>query len=153
MNHVMRMAAVLTVGAYLCAGCKEDVANAPAPQPATSPATSSAAGGSHAHEGEAVLGTKPAGAYQVKATQTGEYTDGEFDAEITGGPGRPKAVRFWIGPETGGDTARADASSDDGTHWHGHPKVPKTLPQGAQFWVEVEPPTGPAARAGFDLKQ
>ena len=87
----------------------------------------------------------------MKAIQSGAYTDGEFDADITG-PASPKAVRFWIGTESAQGSAKAKASSGTGTRWHGHPQAPKTLPEGSQFWVEVEPPNGQAVRASFDLK-
>ena len=83
----------------------------------------------------------------IKATGGGE---GAFDVVITGG--KPKAVRFWIGTESGEGSVRAKAEEETTDNWHTHAEVPDPLPSGSKFWVEVEPPTGEAFTVSFDPK-
>ena len=135
-------------------GCKDDPAANPnggptPPVPATTPA-----GGGHAKAGtKQSLGTKSAGGYQLEAFQSGPIEEGDVDLVVTGGPGKPKAVRFWVGAESGRGSVKALAEEETPNSWHVHPEVPKPLPPDAKFWAEIEPPTGSKVTAGFDVKR
>lgn len=76
--------------------------------------------------------------------------EGAFDVTITGG--KPKAVRFWVGTEEAKGSVKAKADEETTDTWHTHVEVPDPLPAGSKLWVEVEPPTGAAFTASFDLK-
>jgi hypothetical protein len=76
--------------------------------------------------------------------------EGAFDVIITGG--KPKAVRFWVGSETGEGSVKAKADEETTDNWHTHAEVPDPLPPGSKFWVEVEPQTGQPFKTSFDLK-
>lgn len=83
----------------------------------------------------------------IKASGGGE---GAFDVVITGG--KPKAVRFWIGNESGDGSVKAKAEEETPDNWHTHAEVPEPLPPGSKFWVEVEPPAGETFTVSFDPK-
>jgi hypothetical protein len=99
------------------------------------------------------LGSKSANGYELAAYQSGPIDDGELDLVVTGGAGKPKAVRFWVGVESESDSAKALAGEETSNNWHTHPKIPKPLPADAQFWVEIEPPSGTKFKVAFDVKR
>ena len=68
-------------------------------------------------------------------------------------PGKPKAVRFWVGVESGQGSVKAKAEEETPNNWHVHPEIPNPLPAGSQFWVEIEPPTGEKLKTSFDFKK
>src|SRR5687767_5289001 len=109
MKRSLTPALVLT-GLFTLAGCKEEAANTPAPTPATQAATQPA-GAQHKddeHPNAVVLGTKTVGGLQLKATQDEPIKpggEGAFDLLVTGP--KPKAVRFWVGIESGEGSAKA----------------------------------------------
>jgi hypothetical protein len=139
--------------AVLSAGCKDDEktktggSGAGGPAPA---ATQQAASGEHQR---LPIGETTNSGLKLIATMDEPVKpggEGAFDVVITGG--KPKAVRFWIGSETGEGSVKAKAEEETTDNWHTHAEVPDPLPPGSKFWVEVEPPTGQPFKASFDLK-
>jgi hypothetical protein len=80
--------------------------------------------------------------------------EGAFDLLITGYPagGKPKAVRFWVGVETGEGSAKAKAEEETPDNWHTHTEVPNPIPAGAKFWAEIEPAAGDKFKVSFPMK-
>lgn len=142
--------------AVLSAGCGENSttttggstadSSTPAAAPAPSPGTSE-------HARIPIGETSEAG-LKLVATQDAPVKpggEGAFDVVITGG--KPKAVRFWVGTESGEGSVKAKAEEETTDNWHTHVEVPDPIPSGSKFWVEVDPPTGKSFTASFDLKQ
>lgn len=145
----------------LAGGCKNEEANhghphdgkpaAATTQPgAAVPATSD-------HPNQIVIGETTANGLKFKALQDEPVKpggEGAFDLQITGYPagGKPKAVRFWVGTETG-DSVKAKAEEEKPDNWHVHAEVPNPIPAGSKFWAEVEPATGEKFKVSFDFKQ
>ncbi|MBL8757728.1 MAG: hypothetical protein JNK35_04770 [Phycisphaerae bacterium] len=111
-------------------------------------------GHDHGHGPATALGEQTAGGFTVKAVREGDVKPGgeaTFDIAVSGGAGKPAAVRLWVGTQdaTGSVKAKAEAEGDG---WHAHVEVPNPLPAGAKLWVEVESAAGEKSAAGFDLK-
>ena len=83
----------------------------------------------------------------IKTSGGGE---GAFGVAITGG--KPKAVRFWVGNESGAGSVEAEPEEETPANWHTHAEVPDPLTPGSKFWVEGAPPTGRPLTASFDLR-
>jgi hypothetical protein len=132
-------------------GCKDEPQTGGGDKGAA-PAATAPVGG-HAKAGaKQVLGNKSAGGYELKGFQSGPIEEGDLDLVITGA-GKPKAVRFWVGVESGHGSVKALAEEETPGNWHVHPEVPKPLPPDAKFWAEVEPPTGEKFKVAFDVKR
>ena len=141
------------------AGCKEEGGSgsgsrtAPPPAaPATAP--SAAAGGGGAHPNAVDIGETTVGGLRLKARQDEPVKpggEGAFDLIVTGG--KPKAVRFWVGVESGEGSVKAKAEEESTDNWHTHVEVPDPLPPGSKFWVEIEPQQGQKQTAGFEMKK
>ena len=158
MNSQLRnviLAAVVGVAAA-ATGCDRDN-NGSAPAPAPQAGSGGQANPEKPKEGEhkrLPLGEKTVGSLKLVATMDEPVMkagggEGAFDVVITGG--KPKAVRFWIGAENAEGSVKAKADEETPDNWHTHAEVPKPLPAGSKFWVEVEPPTGDAFKTSFDL--
>jgi hypothetical protein len=140
--------------ALLSAGCKDDD-RSKSSTGAGAPTATAPASVEHADAGHARLpiGETTHGNLKLVATMDAPVKPGgesAFDVVITGG--KPKAVRFWVGTETGEGSVKAKAEEETPDNWHTHAEVPDPLPAGSKFWVEVEPPTGESFKASFDLK-
>jgi hypothetical protein len=108
----------------------------------------------HGHGPRTELGSQPAGGMTIMAAREGDVTPGgeaTFDIGVTGGAGKPAAVRVWVGTEDGKGSIKAKAEAE-GDGWHAHAEVPKPLPSGSKLWVEVETSKGEKHVTGFDLK-
>ncbi len=147
--------------AVLSSGCKDD--DRPQPSGGGSAANTSSGGSAPAATQQAApgehrrlpIGETTKGGLKLVATmdapiKTSGGGEGAFDVVITGG--KPKAVRFWVGTESGEDSVKARADEETTDNWHTHAEVPDPLPPGSKFWVEVEPPTGETFTKSFDLK-
>lgn len=151
---VLSLAAALNASA---AGCKDERAAGPTPAGNTParPAPASAAKEGDAHAGPMHdLGSRQAGGHTVKATQFGALKPGGetvFELVVTGGAGKPSAVRVWVGTEAGEGSAKVKAGVD-GDDYDVHVDVPATLPAGSELWVEVET-AGTKATASFPPSQ
>ncbi len=109
----------------------------------------------HGHGPKTELGSQSAGGMTIVAAREGGVTPGgeaTFDISVTGGAGKPAAVRVWVGTQDGKGSIKGKAEAE-GDGWHAHAEVPKPLPGGSKLWVEVETSTGQKHVAGFDLKQ
>lgn len=99
------------------------------------------------------LGQKAIGAFTVNVAQFGEIKAGEeavFVVALVGSADKPKAVRGWVGVESGERSIKSKAE-DEGKEYHLHHPVSKALPEKAKLWIELETSTG-KAKAAFDLK-
>ena len=149
----------LTLAAASLTGCKDESGTTAVPGPggpaappsaATAPATHVEA----AHPNAVELGEQTVAKWRLKAKQDEPVKpggDGAFDVTITG-DGKPKAVRFWVGVQSGEGSVKAKAEEETPGNWHTHAEVPDPLPPGSKFWVEVEPAQGERFTAGFDMK-
>ena len=108
----------------------------------------------HGHGPRTELGTQAAAGLTVAAAREGDVTPGgeaSFDITVTGGEGKPAAVRVWVGTQDGKGSVKGKAEvAGDG--WHAHAEGPKPLPAGSKLWVEIESVKGEKHVVGFDLK-
>ena len=145
--------------AVLSAGCKDE--DKPQASGGGGPAATTTSGGSAAGEGgdddqhnRVPIGETTTSGLKLVATMDEPVKpggEGAFDVVITGG--KPKAVRFWVGPEDAKGSVKAKAEEETPDNWHTHVEVPDPIPAGSKFWVEVEPATGQPFKSSFDLKQ
>ncbi len=108
----------------------------------------------HGHGPKTELGSQSAGGMTIVAAREGGVTPGgeaTFDISVSGGAGKPAAVRVWIGTQDGKGSIKGKAEAEDDS-WHAHAEVPKPLSAGSQLWVEVETAKGEKHVVGFDLK-
>jgi hypothetical protein len=141
----------------LSGGCKEETpkpAGGPSGTPAATQAGSIGAKGDEHTGTKHELGMQTIGGYNVKAARFADLKPGEeavVELEVTGGAGKPKAVRAWIGTESGEGSAKArgEGKEDD---YDIHVEVPATLAADAKLWVEIETGDG-KPRGSFDLKR
>ncbi len=87
------------------------------------------------------LGTTKIGGFDVQVTRVGELKAGEeavFIIKPTGGTGEPKAVRAWVGVETGQGSIKTKAEEEKEGEWHAHHAVSKPMPAKSKLWIEVE---------------
>lgn len=107
-----------------------------------------------AHKGEKKdLGQKAIGSYTVQVTQQGDVKAGEeavFVLVLTGASEKPKAVRGWIGVESGERSIKSKAE-DEGKEFHLHHPVSKPLPDKSKLWIEVETSSG-KTKNSFDTQ-
>ena len=97
------------------------------------------------HKGEKRdLGKQRIGDYTVQVTQVGDVKPGEeaiFILAVSGGAAKPKAIRGWVGVESGERSIRSKAE-DEEKEYHLHHPVSKPLPANSKLWIEVESSTG-----------
>jgi hypothetical protein len=108
----------------------------------------------HGHGPKTELGSQSAGGMTIVAAREGDVTpggDATFDISVTGGAGKPAAVRVWVGTQDGKGSIKGKAEAE-GDGWHAHAEVPKPLPAGSKLWVEVETAKGEKHTIGFELK-
>lgn len=108
----------------------------------------------HGHGPKTELGSQSAGGMTINAALEGAVTPGAeatFDIGVTGGAGKPAAVRVWVGTQDGKGSIKGKAEAE-GDGWHAHTEVPKPLPAGSKLWVEVETARGEKHTVGFELK-
>lgn len=97
------------------------------------------------HKGEKkVIGKQTIAGFEVQVAQVGEVEPGKeavFIVTLKGGGGKPKAVRGWIGVESGRGSIKSKAE-DEKTEYHLHHEVAKPLPPKNKLWLELETATG-----------
>ena len=110
------------------------------------------------HEGEHKgakkdLRKQKVGAYEVQVTQVGEVKAGEEAIFIITpkGEAEPKAVRAWVGVESGKGSIKTKAEREKEGKWHAHHTVSKPLPTDSKLWIELETANG-KQKGSFDLK-
>ena len=141
--------------AVVAAGCKEETKTSDGSQQTSSgggtPKPPGSAEGAH---NRIPIGETTVGGLKLVASMDAPVKaggEGAFDLVITGG--KPRAVRFWVGTESGEGSVKAKADEETTDNWHTHVEVPSPLPAGSKFWAEVEPPSGAPFKVSFDLKQ
>ena len=80
----------------------------------------------------------------MKVTQQGKVEAGKdaaFELEVSGGEGKPAAVRAWIGTQDGAGSTKAKADAEE-HGYHVHVEAPKPLPATSQLWIEIEDAKG-----------
>ena len=105
------------------------------------------------HKGEKKeLGEKKVGEYKIKATQVGDVKPGEeaVFVLVLSGKEKPKAVRGWVGVESGKGSIKSKAEDED-KEFHLHHEVSKPMPKNSQLWIEVESGSK-KDKVAFDLK-
>jgi hypothetical protein len=147
----------LSAALAMAGGCKKEDAPTPAANPAAPAAKPGAAGGKDSHANQVAIGELEKNGLKFKAVQDEPVKAGgeaAFDLLVTGYPagGKPKAVRFWVGVESGDGSLKAKASEESPDSWHTHAEVPNPMPAGSKFWAEVEPATGEKFSVSFDFK-
>ena len=165
MIHLTKLAA-LTALIFVCASCSKAPAPGPSPEPAQTGDHDHAHGDDHDdhsghedhdHGEEIALGTFDVGGIKVEAAQMhGNVEAGKEGHLVLKLPYNDKGasvVRAWIGGEdrtlsTVGKGKYA-ASHDD---YDVHMMAPTPLPEGAQWWVEIEKPDGSKAVGSFPFK-
>lgn len=99
---------------------------------------------------KADLGKQEIAGYNVAVTQHGVIKPGgevAYEIVITGGAGKPKAVRAWFGVESAEGSVKTKAVEKE-KFWDADLELPAKLPDGSKFWVEVEAADG-KKRAAF----
>lgn len=99
------------------------------------------------------LGSKEIAGYTVKVMQETDVKagqEGAFAIALSGGKGKPKAIRGWVGVANAEGSVKAKALPEE-DEWHCHVEVPEPIPDKSQFWVEIETDAG-KKKAGFDYK-
>lgn len=100
-------------------------------------------GHSHADRtalGEVKVGDHTVGVFQIAKIEPGK--EGDFDLDFQAGRGLPSAVRGWIGLESGHGALKVRFEKETDSRMHGHPEVPKPLPEGSKLWIEIEGTAG-----------
>lgn len=111
-------------------------------------------GDKHAEKGKnRELGSKEIAGYTAKVMQESDVKTGEegaFVIVLSGGTGKPKAIRAWVGVQDAEGSVKGKAVAA-GEEWHAHVEVPKPIPDKSQLWVEIETDAG-KKKAAFDYK-
>jgi hypothetical protein len=107
------------------------------------------------HKGEKKdLGKKEIAGFTVQVTQVGDVVAGKealFILKLSGGAGKPKAIRGWVGIESGEKSIKSKAE-DEEKEWHLHHEVSKPIQAKSKLWIELE--TAAGKKSGwFDYKQ
>lgn len=148
----MRMTQLLVSAALALALTGAGVSGAFAQQAETK--SEKKAGGGHAHGEKKDLGTTTVAGMKLGVAQMGEVKAGSqavFEVKLEAGQEKPKALRLWVGNASAEGSVKAKATGE-GPDYDVHVEVPKTLPQGSQLWLDVEPATGKKAKAAFAFK-
>src|SRR5688572_18488645 len=126
MKKLTTASAALALSAAVFAGCKDDHGHPhdkPAPATTQPGAVTQPSGGDHVNQ--TVLGETTVRGLKFKALQDAPAKpggEGAFDLVITGyaAGGKPKAVRFWVGTESGEESVKAKAEEEKPDNWHVH---------------------------------
>jgi hypothetical protein len=134
--------------------CDKKQPPAPGGTPPKNPAPKPTTGHSDEHAGEIKLGSTTIAGFTV-AVSIGERVkageEAHVDMTITGGTGKPKSVRVWIGTEDGAGSIKSLAEFTD-PGYHSHAEAPNPLPAGARLWVSIDDEKDVTHIGGFDLK-
>jgi hypothetical protein len=157
----MTVLSVAALAAVLAGAAPSGAQSTP---PSTRPATTAPGNDGHNHstDGHADehagpkqdLGKQDIAGYTIQVNQLGAVKAGEeviFVITVSGGTGEPKAVRAWVGVESGEGSIRTSAEEEKEGEWHAHHKVSKPLPARSKLWVEVEAASG-KKKGSFDFK-
>ncbi len=113
-----------------------------------------AEGHKHDHTAAVPLGSATIGVYTVAAMGDGAPVAGagwHAYIQLTPATPAPKAVRVWVGVDSGRGSAKAkaEASAKQPGLYSAHVEVPNPVPVGAKVWVSIEPTTGDAVQGAI----
>ena len=122
---------------------------------------SAAEGHDHEHKGHdhgtmTALGSITLGTVAAKIAGAGAPAAGKewhVTVELPAGSAAPKAIRVWVGIESGRGSAKAKAvgEAEHPGAYAAHLDVPAPLPEGSQLWVSLEPATGDSVKGSLAL--
>lgn len=90
------------------------------------------------------LGKKKIGDYEVQVTQVGDVVpdkEAVFIVKLVNARTKPKAIRGWIGIESGKGAIKSKAE-DEEKEYHLHHEVARPLPPKNMLWIELETSAG-----------
>jgi hypothetical protein len=113
-------------------------------------------GHDHDHGSAVAAGSMSLAGATVAVGVAGAVKPGaEVHVELAFTPAQPapKAVRIWIGSESGRGSARARAGALKRTPgaYAAHVEVPSPLPADSRIWINVEPASGEAVKGSVAL--
>lgn len=102
--------------------------------------------GGHAHTDRIALGEVKVGEHTIRVFQLVAKIEagkeGDFDLDFAAGKPLPGTVRGWIGIESAVGSMKMKFTKETESRMHGHPEVPKAIPEGSKLWIEIETPAG-----------
>ena len=116
----------------------------------------------HQHEhgkehGKSVeVGEVTIGATKIDVEMAGIASAGKevhVELNLTPATPTPKAVRVWIGSDSGRGSEKAKATGE-AAHpgsYEAHVAVPAPLPEGSKIWISIEPASGEAVKGSLPL--
>jgi hypothetical protein len=120
--------------------------------------TSLMAADEHKHDhGKAVeVGAVTVGTTKVNVEMSGVATPGKeahLELHLTPPAPAPKAIRVWIGIESGrgSEKAKAEGEAAHPGGYEAHVAVPSPLPEGSKIWISIEPASGDAVKGSLAL--
>ncbi|HEX5052791.1 MAG TPA: hypothetical protein VFZ65_13525 [Planctomycetota bacterium] len=122
----------------LFAACGGDATKGATDPKAPKPAAPSA-GDTHGEEQS--LGALTIGTHTFAVIQEGSVVAGKeahLDLVFAAGIPLPGTVRAWAGVESSQGSMKAKLGKENETTLHGHIEVPKPIPEGSKFWIEIE---------------
>jgi hypothetical protein len=146
--NVLSVAAMSLIGLNVVAVLPTMLAQAQE-KPATQPAMPE----DHEHA-KFDLGTQKIGGFDLQVGQVAEAKPGEEAIFIIAvkGTGKPKAIRAWIGIESGQGSIRTAAEEEKPGEWHAHHTVSKPIPNNSKLWIELENAAA-KPKASFEFKK
>lgn len=105
--------------------------------------------GGHEHGGPASpLGKVDIGGFTVAVDQMGAAKaggEGDFHLKVTGGTGKVKSVRTWIGTEDAKGSSKTLAKAEGEGSFDASADIPDPIPADGKLWIEIETDGGKKA--------
>lgn len=117
-------------------------------------AFATAAEGHHHHHPMTNLGSHPIGAAKLVIQAAGSVKPGgrlHLDLAYVPAAPAPKAIRVWVGIESGRGSAKAKAELEKDGLYEAVVELPAPLPEGAKIWISVEPAVGETVKASLPI--
>ena len=110
----------------------------------------------HDHGKVVSIGSVDIGTYKAAVLASERFAAGkEWDVEIqlNADQPTPKAVRVWVGLETGRGSVKAklDAAKEPKGAYNGHVTIPDPIPAESKIWIAIEPESGETGKASLSL--
>ena len=110
----------------------------------------------HEHGDMIAVGNVTLGTVVAKVEGAGIPAAGKewhVTVDLPAGTAAPKAVRIWVGIESGrgSEKAKAEAEAAHPGGYEAHVDVPNPLPEGSKIWISIEPASGEAVKGSLAL--
>ncbi len=110
----------------------------------------------HEHADMVAVGNATLGSIVAKIEGAGAPVAGkewQVTVDLPAGTAAPKAIRVWVGIESGrgSEKAKAQAEAEHPGGYEAHVNVPSPLPEGSQLWVSLEPAVGDSVKGAVAL--